>query len=746
MGSYLRGRRLDIKPLTVLCGKNGSGKSTWLKALNLLRESLEATRLPYGFSRPDSADDGIEFTNAFYFLEPPEGHKPLDSAEEVADFGPPGTIGVELLINLDCTLPSGPPPSGPWFHRPECIPGNELHEFLWNGLCSEGTRLRLRVAHPGYDVDSADTRELVDLIELQLNDEHVLRLVGPREPSQVFVPGQLGPRRSFPYMFSCSPGFLPRKHQHLAHVPKIGELTDINRRRWTGLLDGLDGEHATMLLEYYEARFRQILELALDGVFHIGAIRRTYEAPTLEAISEDDSKSIAIRRHVGIGGEYSWLLERAFGGNRMRAIEINEFRPVDVEYLPDQIIEFLSTDEHTFGCDDSRVKRIRDVGSNALWERIVQLSDSAESILESMRQKYLLQRDESSDGDALAVLHAEYGKAHEAAIQAYWKQVAPVLAEYLNSVLDSRDLFDRDAWGHHFGVDSGTLGLLPDPEIKYLADKGTANLDPRSLRRLNSLLVRDTLTFGQDFGFDNPKSETNDTYPFVSYLSRWLDRLVDVGLTPPKERGWKNESDPAHRWGGVSEVPTGLLLAPQLPSTFIEEPDDKLSRLIHPCFGTLHGGFAQPPRQFSAGFHQIYPILVQLGVMKAGELLAIENPEVHLHPGLQLKLTEALIKHVSSGRRLIIETHSDLVVRRVLRAILQEEDGLGQSQVGIYFADLKREEHGYANSTLDLLQINDQGQIANWPEGFMDDDMKESRRLMDAMYPRDEEYEEESEP
>ena len=33
LGKYLHGQRLEIKPLTILCGENGSGKSTWIGAL-----------------------------------------------------------------------------------------------------------------------------------------------------------------------------------------------------------------------------------------------------------------------------------------------------------------------------------------------------------------------------------------------------------------------------------------------------------------------------------------------------------------------------------------------------------------------------------------------------------------------------------------------------------------------------------------------------------------------------------------
>ena len=33
LGPYLHGARLEIKPLTILCGENGSGKSTWFETI-----------------------------------------------------------------------------------------------------------------------------------------------------------------------------------------------------------------------------------------------------------------------------------------------------------------------------------------------------------------------------------------------------------------------------------------------------------------------------------------------------------------------------------------------------------------------------------------------------------------------------------------------------------------------------------------------------------------------------------------
>lgn len=139
----------------------------------------------------------------------------------------------------------------------------------------------------------------------------------------------------------------------------------------------------------------------------------------------------------------------------------------------------------------------------------------------------------------------------------------------------------------------------------------------------------------------------------------------------------------------------------------------------------------------SAGLHQVFPLLVQLGMMKRGELLGIENPEVHLHPSLQMRVAEMLIAHAKSGRNILVETHSDLVIRRTIRAILEEE--MSQSQVDIYFTELVARQEclgqkWFSGSRIERIRIDEEGRIANWPTGFLDEDVRESERLLDVMY------------
>ena len=46
LGPYLHGARLEIKPLTILCGENGSGKSTWIEMLRSLKTLSKDQLIP----------------------------------------------------------------------------------------------------------------------------------------------------------------------------------------------------------------------------------------------------------------------------------------------------------------------------------------------------------------------------------------------------------------------------------------------------------------------------------------------------------------------------------------------------------------------------------------------------------------------------------------------------------------------------------------------------------------------------
>lgn len=59
----------------------------------------------------------------------------------------------------------------------------------------------------------------------------------------------------------------------------------------------------------------------------------------------------------------------------------------------------------------------------------------------------------------------------------------------------------------------------------------------------------------------------------------------------------------------------------------------------------------------------LYLIIYEM--IKEGDLLIIEEPESHLHPGAQIKFVEVLAVLVSRGVRVFLTTHSDLILRKL---------------------------------------------------------------------------------
>jgi len=204
--------------------------------------------------------------------------------------------------------------------------------------------------------------------------------------------------------------------------------------------------------------------------------------------------------------------------------------------------------------------------------------------------------------------------------------------------------------------------------------------------------------------------DASSTYSFKEFCDSWLRPLVGVSVLPPNVpckspmAGFLADFSTPTTSGGYG-YQNAFFKGPNLPAS---------------------------ATQLSTGFHQVHPMIVQAALMRKGETLAIENPEVHLHPGLQLEVAEFLIRMALSGRQIVIETHSDLVIRRVLRAILKEE--IPQQAVNIYFVSIAQDSEGNPTSKIEKIGFDEKGRIVNWPEGFLDDDVKESRRLLEAMY------------
>ena len=151
LGSYLHGGRLEVRPLTILCGTNGSGKSTWFRMLSLLKQSSEEKKLPFAFSDDICCGEGDfqDYTNAFVKWEL-DRHASLASPEKDAEYGRLGTIGLHVKVAYEVEL--GASRTG---YEVAHDAGAVAQAFLWGGQCPPGMRLRIRMSDTTCDPDLA---------------------------------------------------------------------------------------------------------------------------------------------------------------------------------------------------------------------------------------------------------------------------------------------------------------------------------------------------------------------------------------------------------------------------------------------------------------------------------------------------------------------------------------------------------------------------------------------------------------
>lgn len=134
-----------------------------------------------------------------------------------------------------------------------------------------------------------------------------------------------------------------------------------------------------------------------------------------------------------------------------------------------------------------------------------------------------------------------------------------------------------------------------------------------------------------------------------------------------------------------------------------------------------------PLAAVGVGVSQILPILVMGLLAPKHTLLIIEQPELHLHPRVQTRLSDFFMGLAKCEKQCLIETHSENIVNQ-LRYHIVEAGGQEQSDCIIYFVD--QDQQGAAR--FEPVEISAQGNILNWPEGFFDESMLQEDRITEA--------------
>lgn len=246
-------------------------------------------------------------------------------------------------------------------------------------------------------------------------------------------------------------------------------------------------------------------------------------------------------------------------------------------------------------------------------------------------------------------------------------------------------------------------------------DKGTLftaqELDQPAVAALYRALVGATYLSAERLG-------PRETYPLSSAEAH---RTVGaLGERAPGTLYW---------WGERSIHPK--LRLPDTPPTLLRQTDAWLSQFFPgagmevervPRTNLVRLGLRlssrsdfRRPQNVGFGLSNVLPILVAALNAAPGDLLLIENPEVHLHPAGQARVGRLLAQvAAATGAQVVLETHSDHVLNGVRRAVREGE--ARHDQVGLLFFRPAQEGLDQVVSP----QLDADGNIDHWPEGFFD--------------------------
>ena len=117
------------------------------------------------------------------------------------------------------------------------------------------------------------------------------------------------------------------------------------------------------------------------------------------------------------------------------------------------------------------------------------------------------------------------------------------------------------------------------------------------------------------------------------------------------------------------------------------------------------------------GVSQVLPVLVLCYYVPEGSILILEQPEAHLHPKVQSELADLLIEVVKNRRlQIILESHSEHLLIRLMRRIAEEQ--ISVDDTAFYFCEMDE-----GTSEIERLNVDDYGNITNWPQNFFGDEM-----------------------
>jgi hypothetical protein len=131
------------------------------------------------------------------------------------------------------------------------------------------------------------------------------------------------------------------------------------------------------------------------------------------------------------------------------------------------------------------------------------------------------------------------------------------------------------------------------------------------------------------------------------------------------------------------------------------------------------------------GVSQSLPVIVALLCAQQGQLVYLEQPELHLHPKAQRRLGRILREAIERGATVVTETHSELLLREVQILVAKRELDPKKVILHWFSRDLST-----GITTVSSADLDDRGAYGKWPEDFDDTALASTKEYLDAVESR----------
>jgi predicted ATPase len=188
---------------------------------------------------------------------------------------------------------------------------------------------------------------------------------------------------------------------------------------------------------------------------------------------------------------------------------------------------------------------------------------------------------------------------------------------------------------------------------------------------------------------------------------------------------WQSNNDPRLSQLGAALEDMGLTWKVEAQPIDDTQVELRVGRLTHSRPADNHDLVSIADVGF--GVSQSLPVLVALIVAEPGQVVYLEQPEMHLHPRAQRRLAHVLADAANRGVIVVAETHSALLLREVQTLVATGK--LSMDKVKLHW--FQRQEDG--RTVVTPADLDENGAYGDWPEDFDEVELNAEKAYLDAV-------------